>query len=98
MFISTFNPNNPKVFNSIKTGIVQNNVNGFKDTRSIPPFGIDVLPSISLARHLFLLVKAESDFIVTSVETALGRWTLVVAVISADAYPFFGFVRSDLSP
>ena len=76
MFISTFNPNNPKVFNSIKTGvntIVQNNVNGFKDTRSIPPFGIDVLPSISLARHLFLLVKAESDFIVTSVETALGR-------------------------
>ena len=32
------------------------------------------------------LVKTESDFIVRSVETGLGRWTLVVAVISVDAY------------
>ena len=41
-----------------------------------------------LAPHLFLLaVKTESDFIVRSVETGLGRRTLVVAVISVDAYP-----------
>ena len=44
------------------------------------------------------LVKTESGFIVRSVETGLGRWTLVVAVISVDAYPFFGFVRPNLSP
>ena len=44
------------------------------------------------------LVKTESGFIVRSVETGLGRWTLVVAVISVDAYPFFGFLRPDLSP
>ena len=41
------------------------------------------------------LVKTESDFIVTSVETGLGRWTLVVAVITVDAYPFLAF--SDLT-
>ena len=41
------------------------------------------------------LVKAESDFIVGSVETVLGRWTLVVAVIGVDAYAFLGF--SDLT-
>ena len=34
------------------------------------------------------LVKTESDFIVRLVEISLGRWTLVLAVISADAYPF----------
>ena len=34
------------------------------------------------------LVKIESAFIVRSVETSLGRLTLVVAVISVDAYPF----------
>ena len=34
------------------------------------------------------LVKTESDFIVRSVESSLGRWTLVVAVISVDAYTF----------
>ena len=44
------------------------------------------------------LVKTESGFIVRSVETGLGRWTLMVAVISVDAYPFFGFLRSDVSP
>ena len=44
------------------------------------------------------LVKTESGFIVRSVETALGRWTLVVAVINVDAYPFFRFLRLDLSP
>ena len=41
------------------------------------------------------LVKTESGFIVKSVETGLGRWTLVVAVISVDAYPFLAF--SDLT-
>ena len=35
------------------------------------------------------LVKTESGFIVRSVETGLGRRTLVVAVISVDAYPLF---------
>ena len=40
------------------------------------------------------LVKTESGF-VRSAETGLGRWTLVVAVISADAYPFLAF--SDLT-
>ena len=41
------------------------------------------------------LVKTESGFIVWSVETVLGRWTLVVAVISVDAYHFLTF--SDLT-
>ena len=40
------------------------------------------------------LVKTESAF-VRSVETGLGRWTLVVAVISVDAYPFLAL--SDLT-
>ena len=34
------------------------------------------------------LVKTESDLIVKSVETGLGRRALVVAVISVGAYPF----------
>ena len=41
------------------------------------------------------LVKTESGFIVKSVETGLGRWMLVVAVIGVDAYLFLAF--SDLS-
>ena len=40
------------------------------------------------------LDKTKSDFIAISVETGLGRWMLVVAVISVDAYPFLAF--SDL--
>ena len=44
------------------------------------------------------LAKTESGFIVRPVETGLGRWMLVVAVISVDAYPFFGFFRPELSP
>ena len=44
-----------------------------------------------------VLVKTESDVIVRSVENGFGRGTLVVAVISVDAYPFFGFLRPDLS-
>ena len=38
------------------------------------------------------LVKTESGLIVRSVETG------VVAAISVDAYPFFGFLKPDLSP
>ena len=41
------------------------------------------------------LVKTKSDFIVGSVETGLGKWTLVVAVISIDAYLLLAF--SDLT-
>ena len=41
------------------------------------------------------LVKTESGFIVRSVGTGLGRWMLVVPVISVDAYPFLAF--SDLT-
>ena len=37
------------------------------------------------------LVETESDYIVRSVETGLGRRTLVVAVISVDAYLFLAF-------
>ena len=37
------------------------------------------------------LVKTESDSIARSVETDLGKWMLVVAVISVDAYPFLAF-------
>ena len=37
------------------------------------------------------LVKTESDFIDRSVETGIGRWTLVVTVISVDAYPYLAF-------
>ena len=53
---------------------------------------------IDLARTPFFptgLVKTESYFIVKSFQNGLGRWTLVVAVISADAYPFLAF--SDLT-
>ena len=34
------------------------------------------------------LVKIKSDFIVRPAEAGLGVWTLVVAAISVDAYPF----------
>ena len=45
------------------------------------------ITSTILALHIGL-VKTESDFTVRLVETNFGRWTLVVAVISVDAYPF----------
>ena len=48
------------------------------------PYGVDVLLHLP-ASHL----KTKSDFIVGSVESGLGKWTLVVAVISVDAYTFF---------
>ena len=35
------------------------------------------------------LVKTESEFIVRSVETDLGRWTLATAVINVNAYPIW---------
>ena len=41
------------------------------------------------------LVKTESGFVVRSAETGLGRWMLVVAAISVDAYHFLAF--SDLT-
>ena len=41
------------------------------------------------------LVETDSGFIVRSVETGLGRWTLVIAVISVDAYSCLAF--SDLT-
>ena len=48
------------------------------------PYGVDVLHRPALF-----------GFIFRSVETGLGRSTLVVAVISVDAYPFLAF--SDLT-
>ena len=55
-------------------------------------FNIDQLrtPSFPIG-----LVRTESGFIVRSIETGLGRWMLVVAVITVDAYPFLAF--SDLT-
>ena len=41
------------------------------------------------------MIKTKSGFIVRSVETGLRRWTLVVFMISVDAYPFLAF--SDLT-
>ena len=38
-----------------------------------------------------VLVKTESDFVVRSIETGLGRWKMMVAVISVDAYLFYAF-------
>ena len=38
-----------------------------------------------------VLVKPESAFIVKSIETNLGRWMLMVFVISVYAFPFFTF-------
>ena len=37
------------------------------------------------------MVKTESDFIIRSAETNLGKWTLVVVVISIDSYYFLTF-------
>ena len=56
------------------------------------PYHIDQLRTPSLPIGL---VKTESGFIVRSVVTGLGRWTLVVAVISVDIHLFLAF--SDLT-
>ena len=63
------------------------------------PYGVDVLLNRPPLHPIFsyLLDKTESDFIVRSVKTGLGRWTLVVAVIIVDIYPL-GFLKPDLSP
>ena len=56
------------------------------------PYGLDVLHwPASHPSFLIGLVKTESGFIVTSVETGLGKGAVVVAVISVDAYPFLAF-------
>ena len=47
-------------------------------------------PPHTLSFYIWL-VKTESDFIVKSVETDLGRWMLVVAVISFDVSYFLFF-------
>ena len=60
------------------------------------PYGVDVLHRpASHPIFSYWLVKTESGFIVRSVETGLGRWMLVVVVISVHAYPFLAF--SDLT-
>ena len=51
-------------------------------------FYLDQLRTVSFPIGL---VKTDSDLIVRSVETGLGGWMLVVAVISVDAYYFFAF-------
>ena len=53
------------------------------------------IAQLPTSSFLIGLVKSESCFIVTSVETGLESWTLMVAVISADAYAFLTF--SDLT-
>ena len=50
-------------------------------------FYIDQLRTLSFP---IWLVKTKSGF-VRSVDTGLERWTLVVAAISVDAYPFLAF-------
>ena len=64
------------------------------------PYGVDDLLHQPALHSIFSygLVKTESAFIVRSVETSLGRWALVVAVISVDTNPFFDSLRRDLSP
>ena len=52
----------------------------------------DQLPTPSFPTGL---VKIKSGFTVGLVETSSGKWTLVIAVISVDAYPFLAF--SDLT-
>ena len=61
------------------------------------PYVVDVLLHRSASHPSFPigLVKTKSNFIVRSVETGLGRWMLVVAMISVDNYPFLAF--SDLT-
>ena len=52
-------------------------------------FYIDQLRTLSFPIGLGWLKLNLALFIVRSVETGLGRLTLVVAVISVHAYPFF---------
>ena len=60
------------------------------------PFGVDVhIDQLGTPYFPVELVKTKSGFIVKSVQTGLGRLTLVVALISVDAYPCLAF--SDLA-
>ena len=63
------------------------------------PYEVRCFTMTTFAPHLLSfpigLVKSESGFIVRSVESGLGRRTLLVDVISVDAYPFLAF--SDLT-
>ena len=64
------------------------------------PYSVDVLlhQPVSCPIFSYRLVKTESDFIVRSVETGLGRQTLVVAMISVLLLILFWLFRPDLSP
>ena len=56
-------------------------------------YGVDVLlhwPACTSSFPIWL-VKTKSDFIVRSAETSLGRWMLVVVVISVAASPFLAW-------
>ena len=55
---------------------------------------IKILYGVDVLFHWPELHPTESDFIVRSVETGIGRWMLVVAVISVDVHLFLAF--SDL--
>ena len=56
------------------------------------PYEVDVLHRPALHPIFsYWLVKTEFGFIVRSVETGLGRWTVVVAMVSVDAYAFLVF-------
>ena len=68
---------------------------------------IKMLYGVDVFLHLFLrfapiffywLVKTVCGFFVRLFGTGLARLTLVVAVISVDAYHFFAFRRHDHSP
>ena len=64
----------------------------------IPDFSLTLLKTLTSRWILdFSRLLQPCDF-VRSGETDLGRLMLVVAVISVDAYPFFGFLAPDLSP
>ena len=76
-----------------------------RTVRTLPPsdgvtikmlYGIDIyIDQLCIPSFRIGLVKTESGFIVRSVETGLGRWTLVVVVIGVDSYPILAF--SDLT-
>ena len=52
---------------------------------------IKILYGVDVLFHWPELHPTESDFIVRSVETGIGRWMLVVAVISVDVHLFLAF-------
>ena len=88
-----------------KCGLFSDFQYGFKSSQSTADLLTVVSDRIARAfnrsgatRAFALDISKAFDFIVRLVETGLGRRMLVIAVISADAYPFFGFLRPDLSP